>query len=381
MKGGVTYRWGLAALFSVLLEALLWAMTAVLWWALAEFIPALRFNRPEMAWGLLAGPLALLLFILDTAWRDRAIKRFASSATQLRVIPAVSGMRNLTRYALLRVGLLLAAVALLEPQLGSRPEEVKAKGIDLVLALDVSNSMDCEDLRPSRMVAAKRAMEQLVDRLGGDRLGIVIFAGDAFVQLPITTDRAAARLFIRTIGTGSVPNQGTAIGAAIDLARRAFDTESAAGKAIIVITDGENHEDDAASAAQAAAAAGIVVHTVGMGTPEGGPIPLRRNGQLQGFRKDRSGTTVVTRLDEALLRRIAQEGNGTFVRATASSTGILELVDQLKAMEQSDTGTIRYTAHEAQFQWPLGAAMVCFLLYLLLGERRNPRSAWRTVTA
>lgn len=373
MKGGVTYRWGLAALFSVLLEALLWAMTAVLWWALAEFIPALRFNRPEMAWGLLAGPLALLLFILDTAWRDRAIKRFASSATQLRVIPAVSGMRNLTRYALLRVGLLLAAVALLEPQLGSRPEEVKAKGIDLVLALDVSNSMDCEDLRPSRMVAAKRAMEQLVDRLGGDRLGIVIFAGDAFVQLPITTDRAAARLFIRTIGTGSVPNQGTAIGAAIDLARRAFDTESAAGKAIIVITDGENHEDDAEGAARAAAEAGIVVHTVGMGSPQGGPLPVRRNGQLSGYRKDRNGNTVISRLNEEMLKRIAAAGNGAYVRATERSAGITELLGDLRAMDTREVGSYRYTAHEDQYRYPLGAGLLLILIGMLFGERRHTK--------
>lgn len=381
MSSEATYRSGLAALVAIGFEVLLAAACALAWWGLHTLVPSFQLGQPRMAWALAAGPIALVLFLIDTAWRDRALRRFAQPATLARMVPGVSAGRTLGRYLLLRAGLLLAALALMAPRLGARPEVVKAKGIDLMLCVDVSHSMECEDIKPSRLMAAKLAMLQLLDRLQGDRLGIVVFAGEAFVQLPITTDRSAARLFIHNIGPQSVNAQGTAIGAAIDLAQRAFRPESEGGKAIIVISDGENHEDDAVAAAQAAAAEGIVVHAVGIGTPKGGPIPLRRGGQGQGFRKDRSGATVVTRLDEGLLRRIASVGNGSYVRATAGSTGIVELVQELQRMEQAEVGTVRYTAYDDLYQWPLGAALACFLLHLLIGERRNPRALWRATAA
>ncbi|MBK7382086.1 MAG: VWA domain-containing protein [Flavobacteriales bacterium] len=381
MSARTTYRWGIAALALIAIEVLVAAVFGVLWWTVDHEVPAFRFDRPDMLWGLLAGPVLLLIFIIELAWRDRALRRFADTATRARMVPGISTLRPALRYLTLRSGLGFAVIALAAPQFGSHPEEVKSKGIDLVVAMDVSNSMDCEDLGTSRMLAGKRALEQLVDRLKGDRLGVVVFAGDAFVQLPLTSDRSAARMFIRTINTGTIATQGTAIGAAIDLAHRSFSPEISTGKAIIVVTDGENHEDDAVTAALSAAADGIVVHTVGIGTPQGGPIPIRRNGQIQGFRKDRAGNTVVSRLDEALLIQIAAAGNGLFVRSTGSSTGIVELVDRIKAMEGAETGTVQYTAHDDRFQYPLAAALVCFLFHLLLGERRNPDPIWKRIMA
>lgn len=375
------YHFGTAAVIVVAVEVLTWAIMLGAWWLLDREVPSFRFERPEMLRGMLGGPLLVLLFIIDLAWRNRALGRFAHITTLQRMVPGVSTTRTVLRFLLLRQGLGFAVLALAAPQLGSHQEVVKAKGIDLVVAVDVSNSMACEDLKPSRMLATRRALEQLIDRSKGDRLGIVVFAGDAFVQLPITTDRAAAKLFLSTVGPGSVGTQGTAIGAAIDLARQSFDPESHSGKAIIVITDGENHEDDAIGAAQRAATDGIVVHTVGMGTPEGGPLPVKVNGRMQGFRKDADGTTVVSRLNEAMLRRIATEGNGAYVRATSTSTGILELVDQLKTMDRAETGSTVYTAHEDQFQYPLGVAILLCLCSLLLGEQRNPRTAWRAISA
>jgi Ca-activated chloride channel homolog len=365
----------------IAIEVIVLALFAGIWWLVEREIPAFRFREPHMLWGLLAGPALMLVLLVELAWRDRALRRFADISTRARMVPGISTMRPVARFLALRMGLFFAVVALAVPQFGSHPEEVKSKGIDLMIAVDVSNSMDCEDLRPSRMAATRRALEQLVERLKGDRLGIVVFAGDAYVQLPITADRSAARMFIQTIGTGTIATQGTAIGAAIDLAAQSFPAESAAGKAIIVITDGENHEDDALGAAQRAAASKIVVHTIGIGTPKGGPIPMRRNGQMLGFRQDREGNTVVTRLDEALLTRIAAAGNGLFVRSTATSTGIVELVGQIKGMEGAETGTMRYTAHDDQYQLPLAIALVLFLLYLLLGERRNPQAFWKGMVA
>lgn len=377
MRDPGTYRMSSAAAISILVELSAWAIMLGLWWLVDREVPSFRFDRPEMLRYMLFGPVFLIIYLLDLAWRNRALLRFASRITLPRMVPGVSTARSLARFLLLRHGLGFAVLALASPQLGSHQEEVKSSGIDLVVAVDVSNSMACEDLKPSRMLATRRSLEQLIERTKGDRLGIVIFAGDAFVQLPITTDRSAAKMFLSTVGPGSVPTQGTAIGAAIDLARSSFDAESAAGKAIIVITDGENHEDDAVGAAQRAASEGIIVHTVGMGTPEGGPLPIKVNGRMQGFRKDAEGNTVVSRLNEAMLRRIAAEGNGTYVRASSASTGIVELVDQLKTMQRSETGTYRYTAHEDQYQYPLALALLLGIASLLIGEQRNPRAVWR----
>ncbi|HMC96780.1 MAG TPA: VWA domain-containing protein [Flavobacteriales bacterium] len=376
-----TYRWNASALILLTVELLAWGIMLMGWWLLDTQVPAFRFEKPEVLRYLLAGPVMVLIFLLDLAWRNRALRRFASDPTRVRTVPGVSNWRIVLRFLLIRHGLAFVLIALAAPQYGTRIEEVKAEGIDLVVAVDVSNSMGCEDLKPSRMEAARRAMSQLIDQLHGDRLGIVVFAGDAFVQLPITVDRSAAKLFLSTVGMNSVGTQGTAIGAAIELAQRSFDKESAASKAIIVITDGENHEDDALGAARDAAQEGIVVHTVGMGTVQGGPLPIRHNGQVTGFRKDREGNTVVSRLDEDMLRRIAAEGNGVFVRATDNSSGITELVEQLKSLDKTEVGTYRFASFENQYQWPLGIGSILILLGMALGEQRNTRRRWSGINA
>lgn len=371
MSTGATYRMGAIMTSVLVVELLVWAAMLSGWWILDTEVPAFRFERPEMLRAMLLGPLVVVIFLLHLLWRQRSLRKFASDGTLRKVLPAVSPLRTVLRFLLFRHGLGLVVIALATPQYGTRQEEVKADGIDLVVALDVSNSMVCEDLKPNRIGSARLAMERLIDRMRGDRLGIVVFAGEAFVQLPITTDRSAAKLFLSTIGTNSVSTQGTAIGTAIELASRSFDPESSAGKAIIVITDGENHEDDAEGAARSAHEKGIIVHTIGMGTPQGGPIPVRRNGQLTGFRKDRSGSTVVSRLDENMLQRIADAGGGSYIRATERSTGIEELAEELRTMDRVETGTYRFTAHADQFQYPLGLGMILLLLGMSFGERAS----------
>lgn len=370
MSAPGTYRTATMITAVVVVEVLVWALFLGAWWLLQRE-SGFRFERPEMLKALFTGPGLVLFYALDIAWRNRALMRFASSTVLSRMVPGISSTRSVLRFLFLRHGLGLVVIALAGPLFGTRAEEVKAKGIDVIVALDVSNSMLCEDLVPSRMEAARRAMSQLIDRLRGDRIGIVIFAGDAFVQLPLTADRSAARMFLSTLGPSSMNNQGTAIAAAIDLAHRGFDPESAAGRAIIVITDGEDHEGDAEDAAQRAAQAGITVHTVGMGTPQGGPLPIRRNGQMQGFRKDANGNTVVSRLNEEMLRGIAAAGNGEFVRASSTSAGLEDLVNELKEMDSAETGTYRFTSFEDRFQYPLSAGALLIMVALGLGERRR----------
>ncbi|MCB0792857.1 MAG: VWA domain-containing protein [Flavobacteriales bacterium] len=362
-------RTGPVVLASILVEFVLWAVMLTILFFVLHQVPAFRFERPKVLWAMCAGPVVLFLFLLDLRRRWRALQRFAGTAMLPRMVPGVVFGNSFLRYLFFRLGLLFLVIALAGPQFGTRIEEVKAKGVDVMVCLDVSNSMLCEDLRPDRLELAQRALAQLIDHIHGDRLGIVVFAGDAFVQLPITADRSAAKLFLASVGTDLVPTQGTAIGAAIDLAARSFDKDSPTSKAIIVITDGENHEDDAEGAARHAMEQGIVVHTIGMGTVQGGPIPVRRGGQLSGFKKDKDGNTVVSSLDEGMLQRIAAAGKGAFVRATQTSTGINELVDELRKMDQTEIGTYRFAGHEDKYALPLAIAIGLFILSLLVPER------------
>src|SRR5690606_18068387 len=273
-----------------------------------------RFERPSILRALAIGPILLLIHLTYMHWRNRAMQRFANSATRPHAVRSVSTTRSVLQFLFIRHGLGLVVIALAGPQLGTRLEEVRSEGVDVMVCIDVSNSMVAQDLKPSRMQIAQRTLSQLIDRLQGDRLGMIVFAGEAFVQLPITTDRSAARLFLASVNTDAVSTQGTAIGAAIELAHRSFDLDTPGSRAIIVISDGENHEDDAEGAARAAAKDGIVVHTIGMGTPQGAPLPIERNGRRIGFRKDAEGNTVVSRLNEPMLTEIAAAGNGTYVR-------------------------------------------------------------------
>ncbi len=370
MSATGTYRMGRIGWTLVALELLVNALLLVLGWLLLNDLPGFRFERPELLYGLAGGPILLALHLLHLGWRNRALRRFASSTTLPRMVRSVSGWRSGLRFLFIRHALGFGLIAAAAPQFGTRMEEVSTDGADIMVCVDVSNSMDCEDLRPSRMEAARRALGQLIDRSKGDRIGIVVFAGEAFVQLPITTDRSAARMFAASVDTRTVGAQGTAIGAAIDLARSSFAADSPGGKAILVISDGENHEDDALGAARSAVESGCVVHTIGMGTPQGGPIPVARGGQVQGFRKDRDGRTVVSALNEDMLRSVAEAGNGIYVRAGQGSYGVGEIMENIQGLERGTTGTYRFTAHEDRYQVPLALAIVLLLASLIVPEAR-----------
>lgn len=375
MKRDGRYQAGVIATAVIIFEVIGWAVWLAAFWIARTQVPSFRFARPWILWSMLVGLLLLMIYLLDLAWKNRALARFGSSETLSRMVPGVSSSRSLFRFLLTRHGLSFVIIALAGPQLGTRMEEVKAKGVDVVVALDVSNSMLAEDLKPSRMESARRALEQLIDQLHGDRLGIVVFAGDAYVQLPLTADRSAAGLFLHSIGPGMVPTQGTAIGAAIELAQKSFD-DQATSKSIVVITDGENHEDDAEGAARAAYENGIIVNAIGMGTAQGAPIPVRQGNLVVGFKKDKDGGTVISRLNEGMLQRIAAEGHGQYVRATSQDAGIQPLMDELRKMDQSETGTYRYAGHEDRYRFFLAIGIIMILLSIVIGERRPSGAPW-----
>jgi Ca-activated chloride channel family protein len=251
-------------------------------------------------------------------------------------------------------------IGIVNPQVGTKLEEVKRKGADLMICLDVSNSMKAEDLQPSRLEKSKQALSKLIDNLEGDRVGIIVFGGQAYVQLPITTDYAAAKMFLASISTDMVPTQGTAIGKAIDLAVESFGKDEGKNKAIVIITDGENHEDDAIAAAETAVEKGITIHTIGMGSENGAPIPIYKNEVKEGYRKDKDGNTVVTKLNEPMLQQIAGAGSGIYVRATNSDAGLKNVLDAIDKLEKKQFESKMFSDYEDRFQWFVAAALVFF---------------------
>ncbi len=332
----------------------------------------LRFEHPEYLYGILVLPLMLLVFVLMMRWRKNALKAFGEMKVISKLMPDITRGRFVFKFVLLSLVAIMLVIAAANPQIGSKIEQVKRQGIDLVIALDVSNSMMAEDIKPSRLEASKLAISRLIGELKGDRIGIIVFAGKAYTQLPITTDYAAARMFLSTINNNIVPTQGTAIGDAISMAETAFNPDDEHNKAIIVITDGENHEDDAIQEAKAAAEKGIHVYTIGMGLAEGGPIPLYNSrGVQQGFKKDNQGNTVITKLNEEMLRKIADAGDGAYVRANNTRAGVNMIFDEINKLEKSEIESKMFSDYEDRFQIFAGLALALLIFELLILERKT----------
>jgi len=304
-------------------------------------------------------------------WKKKALSRFGDFSLIRDLFPDASVTRPYIRFAFILLACILFIFGMCGPQIGTKLEEVKRKGVDVVIALDVSNSMNAEDIRPTRLERAKQAIYLLIDKMEGDRIGLIVFAGQAYVQLPITTDYGAAKLFLQSVNSGIVPTQGTAIGSAIDLAVESIGDSISKNTAIIVITDGENHEDDAVESAKAAAKKGILVHTIGMGSPGGSPIPLYHNGVRSGFVQDESGNTVVTKLDPDLLQNVADAGKGKFVRATNNDDGLELIMKEINSMEKKEFGTKMFTDYEDQYQYFIGAALLLLLIEFLMSEKKS----------
>jgi Ca-activated chloride channel family protein len=251
-------------------------------------------------------------------------------------------------------------------------EEVKREGVDLMIAIDLSNSMLAEDIKPNRLERAKLAISRLIDKLEGDRIGLIVFAGEAYVQLPITTDYSAAKLFLSTVSTNIVPTQGTKIGKAIDLSVKSFNMENVQNKAVIIITDGESHDEKAIESSEQANELGIFVHTLGMGLSKGGPIPIyNKYGNRTGYRKDRNGKTIVSKLNEDLLQQLSNAGEGTYVRANNSKAGLSTLFAEINKMEKKEIGTMVFTEYKDRFQLFIGIAFLLLIIDLILLGRKN----------
>lgn len=376
IQGSGKYNTAALSITVIVSELLFWLSILGIYLALKAYVPGIAYQRPLWFWSLLSLPVLASIYLLGLHWKNRRLRKLADLELVPYLFPELSSTRSILKFFLFRYAIACFLLGIIDPKIGNRLEEVKTSGIDLVVALDVSKSMLAEDITPNRLERAKQAISQLLNRLTGDRICLIVFAGDAYVQLPITTDYEAARLFLGSVDTDVVPVQGTALGTAIELGIDSFDPESTTSKAIIIITDGENHEDDAILAAEKAAELGITVHAIGMGSTEGAPIPeYNRSGSRIGFKKDASGNTVVSALDEDMLRKVVSAGNGIFTRASTSYVGLNELVDNLAGMEKQELGTFSFADYEHRFQWFLFAGIILLVLDTTVGSGKKKWSS------
>jgi len=337
-----------------------------------------RFGFEQALYGYLLVPLLIAFLWLAVRLKRRALARFGEGELVKRLSQTVSRRRQAVKLVLLVVAVAALVTALARPQFGNRVETVRRQGQDIVVALDLSNSMLAEDIAPNRLQRAKLAMSQLITRLEGDRIGLVAFAGEAFVQCPLTVDYAAAMLFLNAMEPAIVPVQGTDLGAALETALDAFDIEESQHRMIIVITDGEDHEGEVASAVDRAVDAGIRIYTVGIGSPDGVPIPdYDAQGRRRGFKRDAEGNVVTTRLDEATLQRIATRTGGRYVRATGRGVELGRLTDEIASMEGREIEAQQVTQFEEQYQLFLGMALVLLIAEFFIPDRRRVWGEWR----
>jgi Ca-activated chloride channel homolog len=331
-----------------------------------------RFEHSFYLYFLLVIPFLILLYIIIINKRKKSLNQFGDIRVISQLMPTVSNIRSVFKFSLLMLALTFLIIAMANPQIGSKVEKVKRSGVDLVIALDVSNSMLAEDIKPNRLERAKQAIMKLIDKLEEDRIGVIVFAGKAYTQLPITSDYGAAKLFVSTVNTSMIPTQGTSIGAAIELADKSFDfTKAGKNKAIIIITDGENHEDDAVAAAKNEANKGVFVHTLGMGLPDGAPIPIYEDGKLTGYKKDKEEKTVITKLNEPMLQQIAAAGNGIYVRANNTEVGLNVIMKEIAKMEKKDFDSKLFSNYQDHFYYFLELALLLLIIELLLYEKKS----------
>ena len=328
-----------------------------------------RFANPQYLWLLTLIPLFVVLFAGVAAQRHRRLARFGNPDTLAELMPEVSNGRVVLKFILFCGAVALVVLAAARPQFGSKLREEKARGVEMMLVVDVSNSMLAEDFEPNRLERTKYAINRLFDGLKQDRVGLIVFAGEPRVQLPITSDYRMAKAFARRIDPSQVSVQGTAIGKALEQALLSFsgETDEKRSRAIILITDGENHDDDAVAVARRAAEQGIRIYTIGIGTPEGAPIEI--DGE---FIRDEQGEMVVSKLNEEMLAQIADLTGGAYVRATKQDIGLDEIVRSINEMEQSELSTVRFEEFNEQYQYLLIAALVLLVAEFFLLARRNP---------
>ncbi len=322
-------------------------------------------------WLLLAIPVVVLLYLGVMVWQRSAQKKFAAQPLFKKLSPDRSYFKPILKVLMICVAIFFMVFGLVNPKIGTKLETVKREGVDVVFAIDVSKSMLAEDIAPNRIEKSKQLVTQIINNLGSDRIGIIAYAGSAYPQLPITTDYSSAKLFLSQMNTDMLSSQGTAIAEAIELAKTYYNDEEQTNRVLFIISDGEDHVGEASNLAEQANEEGIRIFTIGVGKPEGGPIPLKRNGVVQAYKKDQNGETVITRLDAQILKDIAAEANGEYIDGS-NTTDVVETVQNLlNGMDKKEFEAKQFADFRDQFQWFLGAALLFLFLDIFLLDRKT----------
>lgn len=357
----------------LILELLFWTATISVYQYLTLNVSEFRIEHPKVLWLLILLFLLNAIWVKNKIWKKKAINKFAKLSTLSKIFNGFSNNRSTFKYILFRLAIGMLIIAASNPQYGENERTVASKGIDIMIALDISKSMMAEDIidEYNRLDIAKLSIGKLMNELRGDHVGIVVFAGEAYKQLPLTPDYQVAKLFLKNIGTDMISSQGTDIGNAIELCMSSFSEERKNNKAIVIISDGEDHEEMAVKAAKEATEEGVVICTVGMGSEKGVPIPIVRNGKKIGIKKDKDESTVLTKLNEENLIQIAQAGNGTYTKTRGLNLNLRKILDRINEIEKSTLKKDRYSTYDDQFQWFLLPALLLLLLDFMIFEKRG----------
>ncbi len=331
-----------------------------------------RFAHSEFLYLLYLVPFIIVLIWYSIRNQKKLLEKFANSKLQNVLFPLKSKIKILIKSGMIVLAVILLIISLANPQIGSKIEEVKQVGIDVYILLDVSLSMQAQDIKPSRLEKAKHEISKLIQKLHGDRIGLIVFSGKAFIQFPLTTDYSAASLFLSAVSVKSVPQPGTAIGPAIKLALNSFKKDEETQKAIVIITDGENHEGELKSVIEEANNLGVKLYAIGLGSPQGVPIPVyNKAGKQIGYKKDRNGNTVLTRLDEATLEEITSKGNGKYYKGSNTENELEMVYNDLAKLQGSEYGATKITEYEDRYYYFLIPAIVLLLIELFINDRKS----------
>tara|TARA_R110002051_G_scaffold71624_5_gene129420 strand:+ start:59651 stop:60697 length:1047 start_codon:yes stop_codon:yes gene_type:complete len=317
-------------------------------------------------------PVIVVLFLLVLVWKKRTQKKFANTELLKRLTPNRSTNKSTIKLIVLILGLALLIIGLVNPKIGTKLETVKREGVDIVFAVDVSKSMLAEDIAPNRIEKAKRLVSEIINQLASDRIGIIAYAGQAYPQLPITTDYGAAKMFLQSMNTDMLSSQGTAIDQAIELATTYYDDADQTNRVLFIISDGEDHsEGSTLDAVEDAVDEGIIIYTIGVGKEKGAPIPIKRNGILESLKKDSQGETVITKLNESVLVDIASEGKGSYIDGSNTDTAVKFIKEELLKMDKKEFEAKQFAEYKDQFQWFIGAALLLLFLDIFILDRKT----------
>ncbi|WP_298762648.1 VWA domain-containing protein [uncultured Polaribacter sp.] len=330
-----------------------------------------RIEEPIYFYLLTIIPAMIVVFLLVFWWKKRTQKKFSDAELLKKLAPNASTFKNSLKFVFLLLGIAFLVIGLTNPKMGTKLKTVKREGVDVVFALDVSKSMLAEDIAPNRLEKSKQIIAKIINRLGSDRVGIIVYAGNSYPLLPITTDHGAANMFLQNASPDMVSSQGTDINGALELAKTFYNNDEQTNRFLIIISDGEDHQEETKQVAQNLANDGVKIYTIGVGTERGGPIPMRLNGAMIGYKKDNKGETVITKRKPEVLQDIADAADGNYIDGNVTENPVKEIADIIANAEKNEFETKQFSDYKDQFQWFIAIGLLFLLIDVFLFDKKT----------